>query len=378
MKRGMRTTSLLARLGVLASVLLFGQQALAAGTRAGTLVENDVTVDYSVNDVAQETLNASADFLVDRRVNFQLTVTDTNLLPVTPGGPPATDPDYYVEFTLTNLSNDLLDFALALNQVTTGVSFGIAPGGPNTDSVDFTTVDYAVSPDTVANGDPDPIRGGDQFVDQLDADQSIRIWVFADPDVGLANGLIAGVALTATGAEPGSAAATALSEDANTDLGVENVFADADNDNSETAEDGFQIVTADLDVSKVYSVVGGDLGSGLPIPGATIEYTISIENLSAATVADDVTVIDTFDDTNTALLADAYDLGGGAGDGSQDIQITIGAGPATQCTAAVDADDCQVVGDTLTVGSGGTIDLAGTTTVTVQFRVVIADPVTTP
>lgn len=376
MKHVSKKTGLAIRLGVLVTAMLFGQQALAAGTRANTLVENDVSVDYDVNGVAQATETASADFVVDRRVNFTMSVTNTDLAPVVPGGPPTGDPDYYVEFTLTNLSNDVIDFALDLNQIN-NVAFG---ANADVDNIDFTTVDYAVSADTVAGTNPDPVRGGPQFVDQLDADQSIRIWVFADPQLGLANGDIAGVSLEANGAVAGSGGATLLTEAANTDLGVENVFADDLDgvDNSETAEDGFIVETADLTVTKDYSVEAGDLGSGLPIPGATIQYTITVDNASPDAGADDVTVVDTFDTTNTTFLADAYDpVSPGTTAGDQDVRITVGA-TVTTCTAAVDADDCDLVGDTLTVGADGTYDIAASTTMTVEFQVVINDPNPTP
>ncbi|MDX1498757.1 MAG: hypothetical protein R3176_02595, partial [Woeseiaceae bacterium] len=259
------------RLGVLAVALLVGQNALAVGTRAGTDVTNTALVDYEVGGVPQQQLSADADFVVDRRVDFTLSVTDTNLAPVVPGGPPAGDPDYYVEFTLTNTSNGVLDFNVALNQVL-NVAFG---ANGDLDNVDFATVDYAVSADTVSGTNPDPVRGGAQFVDELDADEAIRIRVFADPQLGLANGDIAGMALTVNGAEPGTPAVEGapLVDGTDDPALIDNVFADTDGDNSETAEDGFIVVTADLAVTKAFSVVAGDLGSGLPIPGATVEYT---------------------------------------------------------------------------------------------------------
>jgi len=151
----------------------------------------------------------------------------------------------------------------------------------------------------------------------------------------------------------------------NTDLGVENVFADAGNDNSEADQDGFIVVSADLAVTKSYAVIAGDLGSGLPIPGATIEYTIEIVNSSTTTAADPVQIGDVLDGDVTFVL------GGYAG--ATDFEITNGA-VVTQCTAAADGDDCVEAAGVITVGGGGTISLAASTTLTLTYRVLIPDP----
>ena len=156
---------------------------------------------------------------------------------------------------------------------------------------------------------------------------------------------------------------------ANTDLGVENVFADAGNDNSEVDRDGFIVVSADLAVTKAYAVIAGDLGSGLPIPGATVEYTITIVNSSLTTAADPVQIGDVLDGSVVFVL------GGFAG--STDFEIDNG-GTVSQCTAAADADDCVEAGGTITIGGGGTISLAASTTLTLTFHVLILDPAPTP
>lgn len=370
-------TGLVFRLGVLATAVLMSQQALAVGTRAGTDITNTALVDYEVNGVAQDQLSADADFVVDRRVDFTLSVTDVNLAPVVPGGPPAGDPDYYVEFTLTNTSNGVLDFNVALAQIASGNTFG---GNGDTDTVDFTTVDYAVSADTVGGTNPDPVRGGLQYVDELDADEQIRIWVFADPQLGLANGAIAGVALTLNGAEPGTPGTegAALVDGTDDALQIDNVFADtADGSpNSETAEDGFVVVTADLAVTKAFNVIAGDLGSGLPIPGATVEYTITIVNSSTTTAADPISITDAIDG-DLQFIFDAYDTGAAA---SEDIELDNG-GTVTLCTADAndaDTDGCELTAGSIIVGGDDSVSLAANTTLTVSFQVLIPDPATTP
>lgn len=366
MKLVSSNTGLALRLGVLVTAMLFGQQALAVGTRAGTDVDNTVLVDYQVGGVDQTQLNATANFVVDRRVDFDLSVTDANLTPVVPGGPPSGDPDYYVEFTLTNTSNGEIDFDLVLTQIA-DVVFGT---NSDLDSEDFTTVDYAVSADSVSGTDPDPVRGGPQFVDQLDADDSIRIRVYGDPQLGLLDGDIVGVRLDATGAEPGSAGATPLDDTTDDPADIDNVFVSG---NAAFAEDGFIVNTTTLTATKIYNVIAGDLSSGKPIPGATVEYTITVDNPSTDTDATDVVVVDTFSG-NVTLVVDGYDTGAAF---SEDIEVVNGA-TTFRCTAASDGDNCTVAGTTLTVGGDSAITVAADDTLTVEFQVLIPDPATTP
>jgi len=363
MKLVSRKIGLILRLGVLASALLFGQQAMAEGTRAGTSIENTATVDYSVATVVQTQLTSNTvEFVVDRRVNFTLTEIGGALVDVTPGVD-----DYFVDFLLSNTSNSDIDFNVALVQMVGG---DVRPG--QADDADMAAFDYAVSANSVANGDTDPVRLGPQFVDELEADDSIRIRVFGDAALTMSNGEIAGMDLTVVGAEGGDPTNEGLplvDGVANTDLGIENVFADAGNDNTESAQDGFIVVSANLAVTKSYAVIAGDLGSGLPIPGATIEYTIEIVNSSLTTTASPVQIGDVLDGDVTFVT------GGYAG--GTDFEINNG-GAVSQCTAAADADDCVEAAGVITIGAGGTFSLAASTTLTLTYQVLIPDPALTP
>ncbi len=367
MKLVNRKTRLILRLGITAMALLIGQQAMAVGTRAATQIDNTATVDYDVLTIAQTQLSSNTvSFVVDRRVNFTLSVVGGALVPVTPGGSfPAVD--YWVDFLLTNTTNSVIDFNVALAQMVGGL---VRPG--QTDDTDMAAVEYAVSANSVANGDTDPARSGPQYVDELEADDSIRIRVFGDAALAMINGQIAGVDLTVNGAEGGtggSEGAPLVDGVLNGDLTVENVFADAGIGNSESAQDGFIAVSAQLTVTKTYSVFAGDLGSGLPIPGATIEYIVTIVNSSTTTAADPVQIGDVLDVSVALVLGDFA--------GSTDFEIDNG-GTVSQCTAAADADDCVEAGGTITIGGGGTISLAASTTLTLTFHVLILDPAPTP
>ena len=350
-------TGLYLRLGALAAALLLGQQAMAAGTRAGTPIDNTVNVDYFVGGIDQADIQSSVSFVVDRRVDFTLTpVLTPGLEPMTPGGT-----DYFVDFLLTNTSNSDLDFDFAVANVGSGTDVD----GSGNDTVDLVTFDYAV----VTAGDAVPLRGGAQFADEIAADSSVRIRVYADAESTFTDGLIAGVELTAEAFEAGGAAvlgAALTYGDANVDATVENVDVNSA-DGIQISIDGFEVFMADLTVTKAYSVVAGDLGSGLPIPGATVEYTVTIVNNSTSgTAADSVVVTDTLDGDLT-FVSDAF--------GTNDMTLTLNAGPPVGCTEEADADQCERAGQALTFDS---ITVAAGDTLMITYRATINDPATTP
>jgi uncharacterized repeat protein (TIGR01451 family) len=343
--------SLVLRLGALLATLLLGQQAMAVGTRADTDINNTVDVDYQVGGIDQTTLSDTVTFKVDRRVDFTLEPVSTpDLEPVGPG-----QNDVFVDFLLTNLSNSDLDFTLALAQMTGG-----SVDGSGTDDADMTNIEYAV----VTAGDPTPTQGGAQYVDDLAADASVRIRVWGDAALALTNGQIAGIELTATAVElagtevaPGAALAYGV---ANGDLTVENVDPD-DADGVRVSNDGFIVQSAELTVSKAYTIQGGDFGSGLPIPGATVEYTITINNASTTASADNVVITDTLD-TDLVFLPDQF-----AGD-----DMTLN---GTGCTEDAGDDECERSGQDLTFNVAS-IPVSGS--LVVVYRVTILDPATTP
>jgi hypothetical protein len=108
MKGIKRKDSFLLKLGMSALVLLFTQHAIAAGTTAGTDVDNLATVDYEVNGNNQEDIESApgagnsvpgvgngtaTSFEVDNRVDFTLTQVGAAHTVVSPG-----DTDTFVEF----------------------------------------------------------------------------------------------------------------------------------------------------------------------------------------------------------------------------------------------------------------------------------------
>jgi hypothetical protein len=365
------------RLSMMAIVLLFSQHVLAAGTDAGVTIANQAQVDYDVGGVAQTLIlsdpggntvpglgsgAATTDFMVDNRVDFTLVETGnlahTN---VSPG-----EQNAYVQFLLTNTGNSTQDFRLAADNLV-GVVVDLLA-----DNVQMNNLEVYV--DTDNSGAPDLINDLD-FVDELIEGGSVNIYVVGDADVLFVAGDIANVDLDAIVADAG---APGLGGDTAQDnlignglLTVEVVFGDDGlgvvGDGVETAEDGFITVVAALEITKAGTLISDPFNGTTnqkAIPGAVIEYVITVDNTGGAT-ATNVVVSDVL--TDISLLADFF--------GADEVEIDND-GTVTTCTQEADAlpDVCVLAGNTLTVGvpagSPG-LDVDGGTTMTVTFRVTI-------
>jgi uncharacterized repeat protein (TIGR01451 family) len=293
--------------GACALALLGAQPAFAAGTTAGSTITNTVTVNYQVGGTAQTASTASNAFTVDRKVN--VTVADVNALTTTvsPGQLAAV-----TTYTVTNLSNAPLDFALTAAQQTGG-----AGAHSNTDTFDGTNVRIYL--DSNSNGVYD--AGTDTlatYIDELAADASRTVFVVVDIPLGQATGAVAAVTLTATGREAGGTgsmgAALVQTTTANT-TGMDTVFADgagatdAARDAAFSAKDDYTVQAAALSVVKYSTLISDPLnGTTNPkaIPGATIEYCIAVSNATGSATATSVAISDPVPTTMTYTASSIF------------------------------------------------------------------------
>ncbi|MDP3676524.1 MAG: hypothetical protein Q8R44_15730 [Novosphingobium sp.] len=288
-----RTSKLLGAAGIFTLAALAAQPAFAAGTTAGSTITNTATVNYQVGGISQNATTASDTLTVDRKVNLTVAEVGTVTTEVVPGLNTSV-----TTFTVTNTSNATLDFALSVLQQSGGVT---AHGG--TDNFDVTALVIAV--DSNGNGTYDPVV--DLLVTHLDeiaADASRTVFVVANVPLGLANGAVAGVTLTATGREAGSIGlqGAALTETAGANTaGMDTVFADgagatdASRDAAFSALDDYTVSTATLSVIKSSTIISDPLnGTTNPkfIPGAVIQYCIAVTNAASAASATSVAVSD--------------------------------------------------------------------------------------
>ena len=142
-----------------ALVALQTAPAVAEGTRAGTTITNTATIEFRVGNVDQTAVVATDTFDVDRKVNFVVTRVSDPTTSVSPGEVGAV-----VAFDVTNLSNDVIDLALAATQ-----------SGTDDFDADGLTI-YIDDGDGIFNG-------GDvaaALIDELAEDDTVRVFVVAN------------------------------------------------------------------------------------------------------------------------------------------------------------------------------------------------------
>lgn len=385
-----RRGSFFVKLGMSVGVLLLSltQQAFAAGTAAGTAIDNLATVTYEVGNVLQDVVESApgagnavpgagagtiTTFVVDNRVDFSLTQVGATNTIVAPG-----QADAFVEFVLRNDGNSAQDFLMAI------LELGSGDGAVN---ATFTDTDVNLNNmrvrvgDSVLNGGAPPTTSSPDFVDELAPDDEVTIYVYGDADVilGLVNNDVANIELSAevraaSGVVGGPVGGVVTDDVNNADTaGLEVVFAEGGlviGDGIVTERDGFVLLTAGLTVSKVATVISdpfngiGDGATIFPkaIPGAVVEYVITISNGGGAdaqnvSISDAIDADVTFDST----------FNGGAG-----VEVVNG-GAAVPCVADGNAGDgCTLIGQDLTVGNGSLlITVIPTDALVVTYRVVI-------
>lgn len=307
---------------------IMANPASAAGTQAGTTITNTVTVQYQVNSIAQSDETASNQITVDRKVDLVVARTDNTATIVTPGAA-----SQAVSFTVTNTSNDTLDFQLAASQRATGATAGIS----GNDGFDVTGgFTYYLD-----NGDG-VFGSGDTAITHLNAlaaDVPVTVHVVAaQVPTGLATNLLAGIVLTATAKanDNGTALGSALTQATSNTAGVDTIFADiagatdGARDAAFSAIDDFKILGAALTAAKTSRIVAGDFGTQAAIPGATIEYCIAVTNGAGGAGATNVVINDTLPAEVTYDSAFGVKVGGadcntpGATAGSQASGVVSG------------------------------------------------------
>ncbi len=278
---------------------LAASPAHASGVTAGQTITNTVQVNYQVGGVAQNAISASDSFTVDRKVNVTVTEVGGTTISVSPGQVSAV-----TTFSVTNLSNAVLDFALTANQQTGG-----AGAHSNTDNFDVTNVRIYV--DTNNNGSFDAGDTQVTYLDELGADASKTVFVVSDIPLNRVTGDVAALTLTATGREGGAAgsqgAALTQTTTANT-AGMDTVFADgagatdAARDAAFSAKDDYTVLAAALTVTKVSSIISDPLnGTSNPkmIPGSVVQYCITVKNAAGGASASGVAISDLLPTTTT-------------------------------------------------------------------------------
>ena len=332
-------TSLMLRLGITATALLIGQQAMALGTDPGIVVTNTANVDYEVGGIGQPTeVSNAADFVVDRRVDFTVTRMGAALTLTT-----LSDTDGFLDFFVTNLSNGDLDFNLLFTQLVFADGIIYVAGTEDTTGAaeDMFNVRIRVSaapdPFGVPGGGAAPLLSDGTFIDNLPEDFSIRVRIYADTVAVAANGLVSGLSLDATAADPVTTVNLLQTPGLDDPTLLENVFADGGLDNAESDSDGFLLQAAQLIVTKTATVIFDPFGSDKAVPGAVIEYVLEIDNSAGAVSATAMSISDVID-PNVTFLSGVYN------GGASNVSIFDGVATTTFCDAETGGADTNADG----------------------------------
>lgn len=333
---------------LLASAALFGlvSQSALALTQSGTSISNTATLSYSVNTLAQTDITSAVAFTVDDKVN--LTVSGGVQTSVTPAQVGALTP-----FTVTNNGNATQGYNLVAANAASG-AYTVA--GAITDNFDPVTA-LTIYRDNNCDG---IINGADAVVTTiptLNVGTTACLLVSTDIAASRVNSDAAVVSLKATttwptplvaAEEPAAVVAGAVvtaTAGANT-AGVDVVLADvagviagdAASDGAHSTYGAFKVVSAVLSVSKVTTVICDPINGNVNpknIPGAAVQYAVTITNAVGAASA----TLSQITDTLTGTLA-------------FDPKLNSGALPATNCVSGNVANTLSATGFGAVSGAG--------------------------
>ena len=262
-----------------------------------------------------------------------------------------------VAFTIVNSSNDTLDFSLAATN-TSGVSIG---GGRGTDGIDVANFEYAI--DTNGNG---VLDGAEAFSGSLTLNDVLKgatVHVLVRSDIPLAaNGSVAVVQLAATALNSDGTAITAVDDTVANTADItsgtfQTIFAEdltpaqgnASRNGVSWAWDDYTVSAPVLAVAKTSSIISDGVSTSnfKAIPGAVVEYCISVVNSGGATAGS--VVISDHIPANTTYVTGSVRL---------DASV-VSPGASQTCsggTAATDASDAPT-----DYGRYGSVTIGATT-----------------
>ena len=370
-------------MAALAAIGIWQPAALALGTPANTSIVNKATINYSVGGNAQTPIESSpggnttagvgagvnTTFVVDDKIDLTVTELSGAGTVVNPG-----QTNQVTGFRVTNTGNAPHAFALAGTNNIGGVVF------TNTDNTDVANLRVIVDSNGNGTYEAADLTANINNIHTLAADANIVVFVVADVPVTTINGQFANVRLTASAAVNNTPGTLVVQTAGGDTAGVDFVFADGAGagdiarDGKHSADDQYAVQSARLTVTKASAVVSDPfnlLVNPKAIPGAVVEYTVTVANTGTQD-ATSVTLLDPLP-ANTAFRPNVYS------GNTKDVRITIN-GVDTFCTAEAGGVDTGGDGCVITVGNalqvGGlalpTLPFAGpTNTALIRFQVTI-------
>lgn len=284
------TPSWVPGLALFVSCLAVSNNAGAAGTAVGTVIENTASVSFELAGTPLTVESNTTNIIVAERIDVTVTLQSPQTL-VSPN-----DTDQALLFSATNIGNGTETFLLSIDSIIAGDDFDPLPSAnaiyfDTDDSGDFNAGDVLYTP-----GLNDPM---------LAADESVNVLILNDIPGSVINGNIGRSQLTATSATGAGAPGTVFAGQG--DGGVDAVIGATTGLASDVGE--YLVSDVLINVLKTQSVLDPFSGTE-PIPGATITYTITVEVASAgvATASELRDAIPTF----STFVPDSITLNGGA------------------------------------------------------------------
>jgi uncharacterized repeat protein (TIGR01451 family) len=345
------TTQLLGAVSAFALIAMSSTPVLAEGTSAGDTITNNVSVSFDVGGVTQNAVTATDSFTVDQRVNVSVEFIGA-ATSVSPGQENAA-----IAFDVTNVSNSIVDLDLS-----TALTAGT---GANIDNYRIyldTDGDRVLSAAELAAG---PIT----YLDEVGEDETVAVIVVSDIALAAINGDSFAVTLTAdahAGGGVGALGAELVDTAGANTAGIDTVLADGagatdlanQGDFSDTGT--YTVAGALVTVAKTSRIIAdpvnlaGPGGAANPnakaIPGATVEYCITVANASGAATATDVDVTDDLPFDVTYLSSFGIFV-----DGNATCESGVAGGNFSAATGPTGED--QVLGDLSDVAAGQTRSL---------------------
>jgi len=323
-----RTVATTAAAGLLGAFLLAGPtgKAWAAGTPAGTVISNSAQVSFQLGGTTTIQSSNAVSITVSERIDVAVTLQSGQVLVA------AGDSDRSLLFTLTNTGNGTETYALSLDSGLAGDDFNPVPATPaiyfdDDSSGDFSAGDTAYSP-----GVNDP---------QLLADESISVLLVNGIPGSALNGQLGRSELTAS-----STTGTGNPGDPFPGQGDGGTDAVIGTSGGVAAQFGEYLVS-DVQIAIIKSVAVSDpFGGQEPVPGATLQYTVTVEvtnggTATAAAFADPIPAGTTYTANSITLnggsLSDAADADAGEFDSGATPTVVVRLGDLVQ------ADGIQTV-----------------------------------
>ena len=239
-----------------ATAALFASPAHAAGTPAGTNIENVATATYEESGGVQTTIESNA---VSMKVDELLDVTVSSAVPADVGASPGTT-GQVLRFTIANGGNGPEAFTLATVANAGGDDFDPTVTSVVLDANGNNAYDAGIDTAYVA-GSNDPL---------LQPDASLSVFVLSSIPAGATDGQRGRIDLTAVSNTGAGSPGTSF---AGKGEGGGNAVAGATGADAE-ASAWFKIAKNAMSFAKT-ALVADPFGGAAPVPGATITFTLT-------------------------------------------------------------------------------------------------------